>query len=56
VVRLVELKELPAVLSGLSRQPGPSWIPTGEDCLAHYDRYFSNAAILNRWRDLLIPS
>jgi glycosyltransferase involved in cell wall biosynthesis len=56
VIRLVEPKELPAVLAGLSRQPGPSWTPTGGDCLAHYDRYFSNAAILNRWRDLLIPS
>ena len=56
VIRLVEPGELPALLASLSRQPGPSWSPTGGDCLAHYDRYFSNAAILNRWRELLIPS
>jgi hypothetical protein len=54
VIRLVEPKELPAVLADLSRQPSPSWNPTGSACLAHYDRYFSNAAILKRWTDLLI--
>lgn len=56
VIRLVEPKELPAVLTSLSQQSRPPWNPTGTACLAHYDRYFSNAAVLNRWRDLLIPS
>ena len=55
VIRLVEAMELPAVLADLSRQPKPSWIPAGSACLAHYDRYFSNAAIRDRWRDLLVP-
>lgn len=55
VIRLVEPKQLPAVLAGLTRLPKPSWIPTGPACLAHYDRYFSNAAILKRWTDLLLP-
>ncbi|MEI6493795.1 MAG: glycosyltransferase [Verrucomicrobiota bacterium] len=55
VIRLVEPNELAATLDGLSLLPRPSWIPTGPACLAHYDRYFSNAAILNRWRDLLVP-
>lgn len=55
VIHLVEPAELPAALAALSRLPKPSWIPTGPACLAHYDRYFSNAAILNRWTDLLLP-
>ena len=55
VIRLVEPKELPAVLADLSREPAPSWKTAGSACLAHYDRYFSDAAIVNRWRDLLIP-
>ncbi|MEI8311443.1 MAG: glycosyltransferase [Verrucomicrobiota bacterium] len=55
IIRLVEPKELPATLAGLSRQPRPPWNPTGPACLAHYDRHFSNDAILNRWTDLLLP-
>jgi glycosyltransferase involved in cell wall biosynthesis len=54
VIRLVEPEEVPGVLAGLSRQPAPSWNPTGAACLAHYDRYFSNAAILKRWTALLV--
>ena len=55
VIRLVEPKDLPATLALLSRQPEPSWETTGTACLAHYDRYFSNAAILKRWTALLVP-
>ena len=55
VVRLVEPKDLLAALASLSRQPAPPWETIGIACLAHYDRYFSNAAILKRWKDLLVP-
>lgn len=54
VIRLVKAAELPAVLAGLSRQPRPSWESTGQACLDHYDRHFSDAAILKRWQDLLV--
>ncbi|MCX6970235.1 MAG: glycosyltransferase [Verrucomicrobia bacterium] len=54
VIRLVDAADLPAMLDDLSRQPRPSWESTGQACLEHYDRHFSDAAILKRWQDLLV--
>lgn len=53
-IRLVKSEDLLSVLAGLSRQPRPSWESAGQSCLDHYDRYFSDAAILKRWQDLLV--
>ena len=54
VIRLVNAADLPAVLSTLSRQPRPSWESAGQACVDHYNRHFSDAAILKRWQDLLV--
>lgn len=54
VIRLVEPKDLPATLADIARMPPPTWIPDGQACLAHYDRYFSNAAVVKRWTGLLL--
>lgn len=53
VVRLVEPRDLPETLAGLSREPRPSWDSTGRLCLSHYERYFSDKAVLKRWLSLL---
>lgn len=54
VIRLVEPEALPSTLAALSKDPRPSWDSTGVLCLAHYDRYFSDHAILNRWLEVLL--
>ncbi len=55
VVHLVDPEQLSATLEDLARQPRPAWKSSGRLCLEHYDRYFSDPAVLKRWVDLLFP-
>ncbi|MFZ4778987.1 MAG: glycosyltransferase, partial [Terrimicrobiaceae bacterium] len=54
VVRLVEPGALISTLVELAGNPRPSWDASGALCLAHYDRYFSNSAVLERWLSVLV--
>lgn len=53
VIRLVDPEQFATTLTGHCRGGRPSWEQCGAACLAHYDRWFSDAAVGGRWRSLL---
>lgn len=53
VIRLVEPENLTAAITALCGRGRPSWEQCGAACLAHYDRWFSDAAVGGGWRSLL---
>jgi len=53
VIRLVDPRHLEAALTALCGGRRPSWEQCGAACLAHYDRWFSDAAVGGSWRSLL---
>jgi glycosyltransferase involved in cell wall biosynthesis len=53
VLQLVAPEALPSKLTELALGPRPEWDPTGLRCLSHYDRFFADKAVVNRWLSLL---
>lgn len=53
VIRLVDPGQFAPALTALCGGVRPSWERCGAACLAHYDRWFSDAAVGGGWRSLL---
>jgi len=55
VVRLVEPGLFPQTLVDLASRPRRSQEVAVAECRAYYERYFSDASVLQRWRDVVAP-